>query len=67
MQIAYTDELLYVVEFDKMSWISSFAPGLASGGKISVWTLEGISLDEHRKSIKSSGIVDPLQQYVKNR
>lgn len=35
------DGLLYVVEFDEMSWLASFIPGLASGGRISTWTLDG--------------------------
>ena len=38
------DGLLYVVEFDEMSWISSFAPGLAAGGTIGVYELEGTHL-----------------------
>lgn len=35
------DGLLYVVEFDEMSWISSFVPGLAAGGTISAYELDG--------------------------
>lgn len=35
------DRLLYVVEFDENSWISSFVPGLAAGGTISTYDLEG--------------------------
>lgn len=34
------DGLLYVVQFDQMSWISSFVPGLATGGTISSYDLE---------------------------
>ena len=33
--------LLYVVEFDEMSWIASFVPGLAAGGTITAYDLEG--------------------------
>lgn len=35
------DGLLYVVEFDEMSWISSFVPGLAAGGTITAYELDG--------------------------
>lgn len=35
------DELLYVVEFDENSWIASFVPGLAAGGTISAYDLDG--------------------------
>jgi len=35
------DGLLYVVEFDENSWIASFVPGLAAGGTISAYDLEG--------------------------
>lgn len=35
------DGLLYVVELDEMSWISSFVPGLAAGGTISAYELDG--------------------------
>ncbi len=35
------DGFLYVVEFDENSWISSFVPGLAAGGTISAYDLEG--------------------------
>jgi hypothetical protein len=35
------DGLLYVVEFDENSWIASFVPGLAAGGTISSYDLEG--------------------------
>lgn len=35
------DGLLYVVEFDEMSWIASFAPGLAAGGTITAYELNG--------------------------
>lgn len=35
------DGLLYVVEFDESSWFASFIPGLASGGTISAYDLEG--------------------------
>ncbi len=40
------DNLLYVVEFDAMSWIASFVPGLAQGGKISVYDLNGNHLPD---------------------
>lgn len=30
-----------MVEFDEMSWIASFVPGLAAGGSISAYDLEG--------------------------
>ncbi len=39
------DGLLYVVEFDENSWISSFVPGLAAGGTISAYDLEGNLVD----------------------
>lgn len=35
------DGLLYVVEFDENSWMASFVPGLAAGGTISAYDLEG--------------------------
>ncbi len=35
------DGLLYVVEFDENSWFASFIPGLAAGGTISSYDLEG--------------------------
>ncbi len=35
------DGLLYVVEFDENSWISSFVPGLAAGGTINAYDMEG--------------------------
>ena len=35
------DGLLYVVEFDEMSWIASFVPGLAAGGTITAYELDG--------------------------
>lgn len=35
------DGLLYVVEFDENSWIASFVPGLAAGGTITAYDLEG--------------------------
>ena len=35
------DGLLYVVEFDEMSWIASFVPGLAAGGTITAYDLDG--------------------------
>lgn len=35
------DGLLYVVEFDENSWIASFVPGLAAGGTISAYNLNG--------------------------
>lgn len=35
------DGLLYVVEFDENSWIASFVPGLAAGGTISAYELDG--------------------------
>ncbi len=35
------DGLLYVVEFDESSYFASFVPGLAAGGTISAYDLEG--------------------------
>lgn len=35
------DGLLYVVEFDKSSWFASFIPGLATGGTITSYDLQG--------------------------
>ncbi len=35
------DGLLYVVEFDENSWIASFVPGIAMGGTISAYELDG--------------------------
>lgn len=39
------DGLLYVVEFDESSWIASFVPGLATGGTITAYDLEGNLVD----------------------
>jgi hypothetical protein len=35
------DGLLYVVELDESSWFSAFIPGVASGGTISAYDLDG--------------------------
>lgn len=35
------DGLLYVVEFDESSWFASFIPGVATGGTISAYDLQG--------------------------
>ncbi len=35
------DGLLYVVEFDESSWFASFIPGLATGGTITSYDLQG--------------------------
>lgn len=35
------DGRLYVVEFDEMSWFASFVPGLAAGGTITAYDLDG--------------------------
>lgn len=35
------DGLLYVVEFDESSWFSAFIPGVASGGTITKYDLDG--------------------------
>lgn len=35
------DGLLYVVEYDRSSWIASFVPGLASGGRVSAYNSTG--------------------------
>ncbi len=35
------DGLLYVVEFDENSWWASFIPGLAAGGTITAYNLDG--------------------------
>lgn len=39
------DGLLYVVEFDQMSWLASFIPDLAAGGTISRYELDGTLVD----------------------
>jgi hypothetical protein len=49
------DGLLYVVEFDEMSWIASFAPDLAAGGTITSYDTETGELVE----IVASGLSFP--------